>query len=689
MRRLMTSVILVAGLGVAGCATSSNLRKTTPPPDPLSRIEILARILVLEDARSLGNGAVQSFLGHEDPAVRRRAAIAAGRIGDRLVAPRLAQALTDPVVDVRRAAALGLGFLGAPDAVGALKTALGDPDPLVRGRAAEALSRLGDGNTATGEAIAEAFRRALPSNAAVPLRIRGDDPGREDDPWIELRLELTALARLKDAKALRSVLIAGDLKPTLDWWAATWAAMRVADPELAPVLVAGAAAEDAAIRALAARGLGALKRVEHLPLLRRLSEDRDPSVVREALRALVPIGSAEGVAIAAAYLDSPNSMLRHEALLALASLPPDSRRRPRVIDNVGNADPWIRAAAWPALIRIDGEEVGIVLATIGPDPEWSVRAAVARALGDGAGERAAFLLQPFLRDSDTRVVGAALGALVKARGADAVRSLVGYVDHGDGGLRTAAVEGLAAVAKKDDSPFTESYAKAFDASLADGDMETRLAVVDAAAQTRDEASRALLRRIAGSDPARVVKQRAMDALGEGFAPPETGGLRMADARRLVSIYADGDALPWSPRAILRTRYGSIELELDLVEAPLTSMSFVRLAHSGYFNGIAFHRVIPGFVAQGGDPRGDGGGGPGNTLRCEYNGRPYGRGSVGMALSGKDTGGSQFFIALEPQPHLDGAYTQFARVLSGMEIVDRLRPGDVIERVDVFDGRESR
>jgi cyclophilin family peptidyl-prolyl cis-trans isomerase len=131
------------------------------------------------------------------------------------------------------------------------------------------------------------------------------------------------------------------------------------------------------------------------------------------------------------------------------------------------------------------------------------------------------------------------------------------------------------------------------------------------------------------------------------------------------------------------------MALDLVDAPLTSMSFVRLAQSGFFNGLTFHRVAPGVVVQAGDPRGDGYGGPGMTIRCEYSMRPFGRGAVGMALSGKDTGGSQFFIALEPQPHLDGAYTQFGQVLSGMEIVDRLRPGDVIERVDVFDGRESR
>ena len=100
-------------------------------------------------------------------------------------------------------------------------------------------------------------------------------------------------------------------------------------------------------------------------------------------------------------------------------------------------------------------------------------------------------------------------------------------------------------------------------------------------------------------------------------------------------------------------------------------------------------MIPGFVAQGGDPRGDGSGGPGFATRCEYSMRPYGRGALGMALSGKDTGGSQFFIALEPQPHLDGAYTQFGQVVSGMDVVTKLRPGDIIERIDLFDGRDGR
>jgi cyclophilin family peptidyl-prolyl cis-trans isomerase len=142
---------------------------------------------------------------------------------------------------------------------------------------------------------------------------------------------------------------------------------------------------------------------------------------------------------------------------------------------------------------------------------------------------------------------------------------------------------------------------------------------------------------------------------------------------------------YTPRAFLHTRHGVVEIHLDLVEAPLTTASFVDLAREGFYDGLVFHRVEPGFIVQGGCPRGDGNGGPGYALRCEITRRPYGRGAVGMALSGKDTGGSQFFVTLSPQPHLDGGFTLFGQVVAGMDAVDRIRPGDVIERVEVWTG----
>ncbi len=109
--------------------------------------------------------------------------------------------------------------------------------------------------------------------------------------------------------------------------------------------------------------------------------------------------------------------------------------------------------------------------------------------------------------------------------------------------------------------------------------------------------------------------------------------------------------------------GKFPVELFPYEAPITTENFLRLARSGFFDGLSFHRVVPNFVAQGGDPRNDMEGGPEYSIPCEINQRRFRRGTLGMALSGKDTGGSQFFIALSPQPHLDGGYTIFGQVLN--------------------------
>ena len=146
------------------------------------------------------------------------------------------------------------------------------------------------------------------------------------------------------------------------------------------------------------------------------------------------------------------------------------------------------------------------------------------------------------------------------------------------------------------------------------------------------------------------------------------------------------APPNSPHVFIETAKGTIEFELAVLDAPQTARSFVALARKGFFNGLQVHRVVPNFVMQDGDPRGDGEGGPGYTIRDELSERPYLRGTVGMALSWKDTGGSQFFITHSPQPHLDGRYTAFGHVVNGMDVVDRIQVGDTIVRIRVWDGK---
>jgi peptidyl-prolyl cis-trans isomerase B (cyclophilin B) len=136
--------------------------------------------------------------------------------------------------------------------------------------------------------------------------------------------------------------------------------------------------------------------------------------------------------------------------------------------------------------------------------------------------------------------------------------------------------------------------------------------------------------------------------------------------------------------VIHTRKGDIRIELYSQDAPMTVDNFMKLARSGYYNGLEFVRVVPNFVIQGGDPRGDQNGGPGYQIRDEINLRRYQTGTVGMALSGKDTGGSQFFITHAPQPHLDGGYTVFGQVIEGMDVVNRIARGDKMERVEIIE-----
>jgi cyclophilin family peptidyl-prolyl cis-trans isomerase len=135
--------------------------------------------------------------------------------------------------------------------------------------------------------------------------------------------------------------------------------------------------------------------------------------------------------------------------------------------------------------------------------------------------------------------------------------------------------------------------------------------------------------------------------------------------------------------LVRTEAGSFLIEFKGAAAPINQANLVALAEAGFFAGLDFHRVVPGFVVQGGDPRGDGYGGPGHVVPCEWSNLRYERGTVGIALAGKDTGGSQFFITHTAQPHLDARYTVIGHVADGMDVVDQLLPGDRIESVRVI------
>lgn len=141
------------------------------------------------------------------------------------------------------------------------------------------------------------------------------------------------------------------------------------------------------------------------------------------------------------------------------------------------------------------------------------------------------------------------------------------------------------------------------------------------------------------------------------------------------------------KATIETNKGIIELELYPQHAPKTVNNFVFLARDGFYDGVMFHRVISDFMIQGGDPTGTGRGGPGYTFEDELEGNPlkHERGVISMANAGPNTNGSQFFITHSPQPHLNGRHTVFGKVEKGLEVLDTIREGDEMKRVEISEG----
>lgn len=162
----------------------------------------------------------------------------------------------------------------------------------------------------------------------------------------------------------------------------------------------------------------------------------------------------------------------------------------------------------------------------------------------------------------------------------------------------------------------------------------------------------------------------------------------ADASGSSEVIIDDKAIP---QVKMVTKYGIITMELFEDETPNTVANFVNLIEKGYYDGLKFHRVVPDFVIQGGDPTGTGSGGPGYRIKCECdkNTHKHTRGVLSMAHAGRDTGGSQFFITHRATPHLDGKHTVFGQVISGVEIVDKIQPDDVMEKVTMIKKRSHK
>jgi cyclophilin family peptidyl-prolyl cis-trans isomerase/HEAT repeat protein len=606
------------------------------------------------------------------PELREALADALGRIPDKQGRSPLVGLLLDDVPAVRRAAAFGLGELEDPEAVPALLSAVVDDDRETGILAVEALGKV----KAPVLDVAQAL---------LPLP--------EQERWARL---FPSLFRFKEAATVR-IAERGLALPDPELHAqAAYALARDPLPEGLPPLRGLLADPNPQVRGWAARALGIVGEPADLAALRPLLDDPAPGPLVQALRSSArlivegkaPAAPAEWRARLRALLDDPRSGVRLTALEAAAAWP-------MPISMGATADPLSEAVVSRAT-EGTGRERGLALLALaaGKHPralelataaltsqEIDVRAHAAQAAGRVGFPAAADLVARLTSDPAPQVRAAAAEAALAGDGSAEIATRL--LSDQDAGVRANVFGWLA---EHPVLPLDRLQA-GLAASVRGGVEEETLAALGAlTARAKAEALErgaivALVEKVAAGElgGGYALRREAGAALGELERPiPPLGPLNTGKA---PEVYQDIIERTWQPRTVeIRTSKGPVGVRLACRQAPLTCLNFLNLADQGFYDGLLFHRVVADFVVQGGDPRGDGFGGPGYDIRDEINRLRYRRGVVGMALAGPDTGGSQFFITLSEQPHLDGGYTAFGEVVSGNEVLDQIVPGDRIETV---------
>lgn len=678
----IASVAMLAA-GSTACATGGvGLR------DPLADDDVrtLARVLSVADARRADTAILHPAVRSPSATIRRAAVLAMGQVKATASAPLLRTLLFDADSSVAARAAFSLALLRDTAAVGALDSALAGPWP-VAVQAAFALGEIGaparaailaavpvaaDGRVRSELLLAAAKLRPIPAQE-IAAQLTSDDP----------------CVRWAAAYPLSRNRVPGGVRPLV----AMSSDPRVAAADgRAPVPAGAYECAPSETRAQIARALAPPAPGDSLlglamPVLRRLVADPAPHVRINALRSLATIPDS-GVELLVAATRDRDANVRVAAAQSLS----------------GRA---LAGSLWDAVWRADSglmfrrsllESATRANAVLQAHEswrtasDWRMRAALADAAALAPNvTRGAQLALPLLGDADPRVRQSAYAAI--AAFLDSIpdrqarrETVLGGLRDPDFFVRATALLALADSARASEVPAVlESYALA----ARDPGNDARIAAIRhvANAWRRDSAQfgDSLRQRVSSLDPSPDPLVRA-EARGISLllAWPGTAGTARPDRwyQEVVRAIVFPSLRGVPARARIDTERGSITLELLGEDAPLTVENFTRLARSGYYRNVRFHRVVPNFVAQDGDPRGDGNGGPGYAIRDELNLRRYSRGAVGMALSGPDTGGSQYFLTLSPQPHLDARYTIFARVVGGADVMDALVQGDVIHDIIV-------
>lgn len=698
-RALFAAACVLASAACAG-------RAATLASAPLAEDDLTARarLLAMADARRVDTALIASSLDHgRASTVRAAAALAVGQVGAHALAPRLRLLLADGDTSVAANAAFALGLLRDSGSVDALAATLADGGPVAR-EAAWALGEIGAPARPAIEVLlhwlgspqADVRRSALTlprTMAALESRRGVAAAGPRARAALLLaaqRLRPVPVALLLPYLPARDDVPSADAPADRPAWAAAYALTRTPAPAATRALLGLVVTPDVELRALVATGLrrvatGDSLAADALAALALLARDPDAHVRVNAVRALGSHGAAAHDALVPAF-DDRDRNVRVAAAQSAARVVRDSAEWERLwaADTTFMVRRGLLASAAQSAVSLAG------LVEWSRSADWRLRMGAAEAAMGAPLSVVRAVAMPLLRDSDGRVRAAALGvvgAWVDSAGAPDVRAAVrAALADGDFSARASALQALGSSAAAADVPAVlRSYA------LARGDSanDARLAAVAylAAAWRRDSVAfgdslRTTLASLAV--PADPLERQA----ASGITPLLAWSGRVAPERELgwyrgvLASTLQRALAGRAPLAHLQTERGEIVIELFGVDAPLTVDNFMSLARSGFYRDTRFHRVVPNFVAQDGDPRGDGNGSPGWSIRDELNRHRYLRGAVGMALSGPDTGGSQYFLTLSTQPHLDGHYTVFGRVVRGWDAMDALVQGDRIARVDV-------
>ncbi len=640
----------------------------------------MEEILRLEDRRAPA-AELAKFIASSNTTVQRRAVVALGRLQDSSGVSWLAPLLKTADAGTRAEVAFALGQLAQAQTTNALlRHCAGEKDLEVRLALIEAVSKTANDSaiTAVNESLRNWFTDPIPivraeaALATARLAQRGFKKSEWRAPLANLLNDKDEEARWRAAYALMRLYSGGQITP---------------DSTAAKNLMAALKDRSARVRMQAARALGAMKPVSALePLAEIAKNDADWRVRVNATAALGNLDFADWQTRLAL-----NDTSEHVRLTAIRSLGTATERMLRnnflkeaqpvkafLRARLQNHQPAWREQAAAALAQIFKKEAFADLAQQTASRHPYFRSRLAEALGTTTAIEAFSYLEKMARDSATVVQIAALEALHKLP-AKATPIYLEALQSGDAVIAAIAAQNLAA-----DSLQRKNHATAIMAAYQKLqppiDAEAAQMIFAALAQCGDLKAKPLLEE-ALEIPDKPVARAAAEALkkltGVDYSnrvPKEINPTQNFTNKDIQSLA--------KARATIQTNKGNIEIIFYAEEAPLTTLNFVRLAQKNYFDGLLIHRVVPNFVIQTGDPRGDGWGGPGYAIRSEFSRLRYTRGMVGMASAGTDTEGSQFFITHSEQPHLDGKYTIFARVKSGMEVVDALQVGDRMEKVTI-------